>query len=452
MRRFDLIIRGGRVLTPEGERDLDIGVSDGRIEELSPEITADFAEEIVASGLHIFPGLIDAHVHFNEPGRTDWEGFATGTSALAAGGGTCFIEMPLNASPPTLDGPSFDAKRAAAEASSLTDFALWGGLTPDNLEHLDELADRGVVGFKAFMCDSGMADFRYADESTLRRGMQIAARRGLPVAVHAESQKIVSNLSAQIRARGGISWKDYLESRPVRAETEAIEQALSLARETGCSLHIVHVSSSAGVELVRLAREVLQQDVTCETCPHYLLLNEADLLAKGAKAKCSPPLRSRGESERLWKLLEEGAIEFVASDHSPAPASMKSGDNAMDIWGGISGVQSTLLSVHGRDGFPPTRVAAHVAERVARRFKLNRKGRCSVGCDADFAIVDLSGSTTLRTEDLLDRHKFSPYVGRTFRGAIRMTIARGRLIYSEGRIRAGRKARLISPSREPSHD
>jgi allantoinase len=452
MNRFDLIIRGGRALIPEGERVLDIGVVEGRIAELSPSISGQAAEEIGADGLHIFPGLIDPHVHFNEPGRTDWEGFGTGSAALAAGGGTCFIEMPLNASPPTLDGKSFDAKRAAAEVSSLTDFALWGGLTPDNLDDLPELAERGVVGFKAFMCDSGIEDFGRADDVTLRRGMEIAAKLGLLVAVHAESEKITSQLSEEIRSRGGHGWKDYLASRPVRAETEAIERAISLARETGCLLHIVHVSSSAGVEIVQRAREDSHQDVTCETCPHYLLLNESDLMTLGAKAKCSPPLRPKDENAHLWKRLERGEIEFVGSDHSPAPASMKTGEDVMKIWGGISGVQSTLLSMLGREGLPPARVAARTAERVARRFRLNRKGQISIGFDADFALVDLAGSTTLQSQDLLDRHKFSPYVGRTFRGVIRKTIARGRTIFSEGRVRAGLKARLITPWREASHD
>jgi allantoinase len=442
---FDLIIRGGRVLAPEGERGVDIAVAEGRIIELSPDIAGSATEEIDATGLHIFPGLIDAHVHFNEPGRTDWEGFATGSAALAAGGGTCFIEMPLNASPPTLDGRSFDAKRAAAEASSLTDFALWGGLTPDNLDHLEELAERGVVGFKAFMCDSGIADFSRADDRTLRRGMQIAARLGLPVAVHAESQEITSRLAAQIRGRG---WADYLESRPPLAEAEAIGRAILLARETRCSLHIVHVSTAAGVEIVRRAREDFRQDVTCETCPHYLLLNERDLHALGAKAKCAPPLRPCEEIARLWKCLEQGAIHFVASDHSPAPASMKRGDDAMAIWGGIAGVQSTLLSLQGRDGLAPIKIARLVAENVAGRFNLHNKGRIAVGCDADFAILDLAKSTTLKSSDLQDRHKLSPYVGKTFRGVIRRTIARGATIFDGSRTHPDRKARLITPSKE----
>jgi allantoinase len=452
MLQFDLIIRGGRVLTPQGQRVMDIGVRDGRIEGLSPTISGTATEEISAGELHVFPGLIDAHVHFNEPGRTEWEGFASGSAALAAGGGTCFIEMPLNASPPTLDGQSFDAKRAAAEASSLTDFALWGGLTPDNLDHLEELAECGVVGFKAFMCDSGIADFPRADDATLRRGMEIARRVGLPVAVHAESQEITSHLAAEMTSRGKRDWPDYLASRPIRAETEAIARAVSIARETGCSLHIVHVSSSEGVEIVRRTRENPKPHITCETCPHYLLLSEEDLSVLGAKAKCAPPFRSKDENARLWKLIEQGAIDFVASDHSPAPPSMKTGGDVMKIWGGIAGVQSTLLSMLGHEALPPAQVAGLVAERVARRFRLSRKGRIEVGFDADLTLVDLAGSTTLKTTDLFDRHKFSPYVGRTFRGAIRRTIARGSTIFRDGRVYPGKKARLITPAREGVHD
>jgi allantoinase len=451
MPNFDLIIRGGRVLAPEGERGLDIAVSEGRIVEISANITGSATEEINAVGLHVFPGLIDAHVHFNEPGRTDWEGFATGSAALAAGGGTCFIEMPLNASPPTLDGRSFDAKRAAAEASSLTDFALWGGLTPDNLDHLEELAQRGVVGFKAFMCDSGITDFPRVDDLTLRQGMQTAARLGLPVAVHAESQEITSRLAAEIRNRGGHGWADYLESRPPAAEAEAIQRAVTLARQTNCSLHVVHVSTADGVEIVRRAREDSGLEITCETCPHYLLLDERDLKTIGAKAKCAPPLRSCKENGRLWECLEQGTIHFVASDHSPAPAAMKSGDDAMAVWGGIAGAQSTLLALQGRDGLCPNKLSRLTAANVAGRFRLQNKGRIAVGCDADFAILDLGASTTLKSSDLLDRHKLSPYVGRTFRGVVRMTIARGVAIFDGSRTRPGHKARLITPSKGGDH-
>src|SRR3954464_10926814 len=194
----DLIIRNGSVVHSDGVRDEAIAISGGKIVQVAPEIPGDASETIDAKGLHIFPGLIDSHVHFNEPGRTDWEGFQTGSSALAAGGGTCFFDMPLNSSPPVLDGESFDLKRAAGEKSSITDFALWGGLTPGNLDHMEELADRGVVGFKAFMCNSGIDDFARADDLTLYRGMRKAKQLGLPVAVHAESETMTSMLTDEL--------------------------------------------------------------------------------------------------------------------------------------------------------------------------------------------------------------------------------------------------------------
>jgi len=447
MAAMDLVIRNGRVLTPQGEQALEIAVSDGRIVELAPRISGSAKTEIDATGLHVFPGVIDAHVHFNEPGRTEWEGFATGSAALAAGGGTCFFEMPLNASPPTLDAASFHLKKQAAEAHSLTDFALWGGLTPGNPDRMEELADCGVVGFKAFMSSSGIEDFPRADDWTLYRGMEIAAKRCLPVAVHAESEEITSRLTAQIRARGGRGWNDYLQSRPAIAEAEAIQRAIFLAGETGCSLHIVHVSTARGVEIVRRARREWKVDVTCETCPHYLLLSEANLSEIGARAKCAPPLRSPEESRSLWWQLSQGNIDLVASDHSPAPQSMKGGDDAFAIWGGIAGVQTTLVSLLGEGKLPPDSAARLTSANVAKRFKIPNKGQITVGFDADFALVDLKRPHTLKREDLLDRHKLSPYVGRTFAATVRTTIARGRVIFQDGRAIPGEKARLIVPNR-----
>lgn len=440
---YDLIIRGGQVVR-DSVQQADIAIAEGRIVEIAPEIPRDARETIDAAGLHVLPGLIDPHVHFNEPGRTDWEGFASGSAALSAGGGTCFFDMPLNASPPTLDGESFDLKKAAAEASSRTDFALWGGLTPANLDQLEELAERGVIGFKAFMSSSGIDDFGRADDLTLYRGMTIAAKLGLPVAVHAESEEITANLTREIRDKGGRGWRDYLNSRPIVAEVEATQRAITLAAETGCKLHIVHVSNSRSAELVRLARS--HSDVTCETCPHYLSLTDEDLLCIGALAKCAPPLRTSADVEELWQDLVDGKFAFVASDHSPAPASMKTSDDAFAIWGGIAGVQSTLsLLLSGKRQLEISRIAKLTSSQVADRFGIRHKGTLSQGMDADCILLDLDRTYELTREMLLDRHRASPYVGRTMRGVVWRTIVRGETVFCDGKSFGSFRGRLVKP-------
>ena len=306
----DLLIRGD---------GFDVAVEDGRIAAIGPELEGPAREEIDARGLHLLPGAVDAHVHFNEPGRSDWEGWETGTKSAAAGGTTVIVEMPLNAHPPTTTAAAFDAKLAAAQRFAYVDFALWGGIVPGNLDDLDELAARGVVGFKAFMSASGVDDFERADDLTLYEGMQRAAALGLPVAVHAESEAITSGLTGRAVAEGRTGVRDYLASRPIIAELEAIATAITLAEEAGCALHVVHVSSGRGVALVAEAR-ARGVDASCETCPHYLVFDEGDAERLGAIAKCAPPLRPREEIEALWAALADGSLPMVASDHSPSPA------------------------------------------------------------------------------------------------------------------------------------
>jgi allantoinase len=440
---FDLMIRNGNVVTADGVTVTSIGVVEGKIVEIG-DLAGSAKEEIDANGLHIFPGVIDPHVHFNEPGRTDWEGFATGSSALAAGGGSCFFDMPLNSSPPTLDGASFDLKRAAAEASSRTDFALWGGLTPNNLDRLEELAERGVIGLKAFMSSSGIADFERADDATLMKGMEIAARLGLIVAVHAESEEMTSRLTEEIRARNTLAtWDDYLASRPIEAEVEAIDRAIRMAAETGCRLHIVHVSSSAGAHAVKRAANAGIANVTCETCPHYLAMTIYDLEGLGSRAKCAPPLRSPAEVSKLWQDLADGLFAFIGSDHSPAPESMKTGLDPFAIWGGIAGVQSTLAILLSRASVPLPMIAKLLSKGAADRFGIKGKGAISIGFDADLAILDLADSYELTTEMLWDRHKLSPYVGRTFQGVLKRTLVRGQTVFHDGQIVGDFRGRLI---------
>ncbi|MDP9099985.1 MAG: allantoinase AllB [Verrucomicrobiota bacterium] len=431
MSDFDLLVRG----------EQDIGVSEGRIVALGHGLSGSAKLEIEAHRLAIFPGVIDAHVHFNEPGRTDWEGFATGSRAAAAGGTTTVFDMPLNAHPPTTDSESFKLKRAAAEASSVVDFGLWGGLVPGNLDQLEALRDGGSVGLKAFMCNSGIGDFLSVDPATLHAGMKCAAELDLLVAVHAESEVMTSALTGAARAAGKKAVRDYLDSRPVAAELEAIRVAIDLAAETGCRLHIVHVSCGSGVALVAEAR-ARRIDVTCETCPHYLVLTERDMEQLGAVAKCAPPLRSDREQGGLRERLHD--ITTIGSDHSPSPPEMKKRDNFFDVWGGISGCQH-LLSLLLDAEIPPDEIRRLTSGDVASRFRVPAKGAIAVGKDADFTLVDLKAQEVVAAESLHYRHQQSPYVGRTLQSRVRRTFLRGQTIFEDGNFVARPTGRFVRP-------
>ncbi len=441
---LECVIRGGMVVRSTGVERLDIGIEAGQVSQLSPEIPGAARETIDANGLHVFPGVLDAHVHFNDPGRASWEGVPTGSSALVAGGGTCFIDMPLNSSPPTLDADSFDRKLAACAGRARADFALWGGLTPESLDHLEVLAERGVVGFKAFMSSSGIQDFRNCDDQTLYRGMRAAARLGLPVAVHAENDGMTAALSTLARSEGRTSVRDYLASRPIAAEEEAISRAILFASETGCALHVVHTSSARGVELIRQAAKARLCDVTCETCPHYLLLSGDDMERLGGRAKCAPPLRPEAERALLVRELMEGRVDTIGSDHSPSPPEMKQAADFFSVWGGVSGVQATLRALLTLN-VPPQLISRVTSENVARRFRLPGKGGIRVGSDADFALVDLSAAAEVREGELLDRHRLSPYVGRALKGAVRRSVLRGTTVFLDGRVLGAPIGRHLRP-------
>jgi allantoinase len=444
---FDLIIRGASLVTANKVMQADLAIQDEKIAELALEISELGKAELDAKGLFIFPGLIDCHVHFNEPGRTTWEGIATGSAALAAGGGTLFVDMPLNSDPPLLTAKDFAAKLEAAKANSTTDFAFWGGLTPDNLEHLEELAECGVMGFKAFMSNSGIDEFRAVDDLSLYRGMAKAAQLNLPVAVHAESEAITKRLTGDLRTLGRVDIEAYLESRPILAELEAINRALLYAKETGCDLHIVHVSSARGMALIGDAR-MLGAKVSSETCPHYLHFSSDDLLHKGAVAKCAPPLRSENERHALWQSVLRGEVDIISSDHSPSEPELKDRADFFNVWGGIAGVQSTLnvlLSQRQEQGLPLEKIAQMCSSAPASRFSLPHKGYLESGFDADLCLVDLDASFTLEKDALFYKHKYSPYVGQTFRGRVKQTLLRGKTIFKEGRLEP-RPGKFIRPA------
>jgi len=441
-----VIVRGGSVVTPEGVIAADLAVEDGRIVEIARELPGN-GEEIDARGLTVLPGLIDVHVHFNQPGRAEWEGAATGSQALAAGGGATFFDMPLNSSPCTVGPREFDEKRAALEAASVTDFGLWGGLVPGNRGLMADLAARGAIGFKAFMTDSGLPEFPRSDDLTLYEGMCEAARLGLPVAVHAESDELVNGLARRAVAAGRHGIRDYLDSRPVVAEVGAIQRAALLAGEAGAKLHIVHISSGRGVAAALEAR-ARGVDISIETCAHYLYFTEKDMLRLGAVAKCAPPLRDAAERKTLWRSVLRGDVDIVGSDHSPAPSTLKQGANFFRVWGGIAGVQSTLAVL--LELAPVERIAALTAANPARRFGLPRKGSLTVGNDADFTLVDTAAEYTVTRESLFQKHRLSPYLGATFRGQVRRTVVRGETVFVDGKIAGAPKGRLIKPEHAPA--
>jgi allantoinase len=440
--RMDLIVRGATLILPGSLLRADIAVSEGRIVAIAPEIRDSAAEEIDASRLHVLPGIIDSHVHFNEPGRTEWEGIATGSSALAAGGGAAFFDMPLNSLPPVTNAAAVALKRAAAERSARTDFGIWGGLVPGNADQLEPMRDAGVIGFKAFMCNSGVEEFPHADAATLRIGMKRAAALGMLVAVHAEDDSLARLRTVEQHTLGSDA-RTWLRSRPVELELAAIRMAAEIAGETECALHIVHVSSPDGVALARDQRH-RGVDISVETCPHYLLLNEEDVVRLGAPAKCFPALRPEALRLRLWDALREGGIDTIGSDHSPAPPSMKTSADFFGIWGGISGCQHgfELLLSEAIQRRPPgdalPQLSRLLSTNVARRFRVDRaKGRLAVGLDADLTLVDIAGEHVLSNDDLLYRYRQGPYDGRKSRVRIVRTIIRGRTVFSKGRIAPG---------------
>jgi len=444
---YDLLIRSATVLTPEGDRRLDIGVGDGEIAALAPQLGGSAREELDASGMHVLPGGIDAHVHCDEPGRTEWEGFATATAALAAGGMTAFADMPLNSTPATTDVEAFERKALAAASSSRLDFALWGGLVPGNLDELEGMHERGAIGFKAFMSETGMADFRPADDATLLEGMRRAAALDALVAVHAENDALVSAGRARAERAGRRDARSYLDSRPPVVEIEAIARAITFAAEAGCRLHIVHVSTAEGVALVQRARAD-GVDVSWETATHFLALTAEDVIHLGTVAKCAPVMRDEANMHRLWALVGTDERAIVASDHSPCPPELKQTDDFFAAWGGINGCQSTLnvlLEGVGSGRLDLAAACAAVSANVAARLRLPRKGTIAVGQDADLAVVDLDRTWMLSADELRYRHPMSALAGRPMRGAVRRVLSRGRTVIADGQLVEGVRGALLRP-------
>ncbi len=440
--KADLYLKNGLVVTEEATFQGGVVIGQGKIVQLVSGDAAIAAEEVVdLQGKVVLPGLVDDHVHFNEPGREHWEGYRTGSMAAAAGGITTIMEMPLNATPPSIDKAKLLHKREAIQNEPVIDYAHWGGLVDNNLDALDGLHEEGVIAYKAFMSASGV-DFERVNDDVLYAGLLRARESGNLVGVHAENEYVTALLGQQLRDAGRSDRAAWHESRPPSTELEAINRAIYWATVAQGNLHIVHVTIADGIRAAAQAKQA-GAHVTVETCPHYLFFDQDDFIRIGPAAKCAPPIRSRTEVESLWECVLEGLVDTIASDHSPCLWADKAPgmENIWQAWGGISGVQSMLPvmlteGVHKR-GLPLPSLVRMMAANPARIFGLYpQKGTLLPGADADLTIVDLDKEWTLSVDDLFYKNKHSAYVGYSFKGAVERTIVRGATVYQDGQITA----------------
>jgi allantoinase len=432
------------VVTPEGIRPAAIHISDGKITRVAP--WDDASGDVVDHGeLAILPGIVDTHVHLNEPGRTDWEGFATATRAAAVGGVTTLVDMPLNSIPATTTREAFAQKREAARGQCAVDVGFWGGVVPGNQRELAGLVEDGVRGFKCFLVDSGVAEFGFVGESELAPAMQILASLRAPLLVHAELAGPIDAATAALGDADPQRYATYLASRPPAAEEQAIQLITRLCRSTGARTHVVHHSAASALPLLRDARaEGLP--LTAETCPHYLHFT-AETIPDGATPfKCAPPIRDAANREALWAALAEGVLDLVASDHSPCMPHLKDGD-FLAAWGGVAGLQLALPVVwteaHAR-GYTLVDVVRWMCFGPARLAGFTgTKGAIAEGHDADLVAFDDAGATEVTRDAIRHRHAVTPYLGETLRGAIEVTYLRGVKIAERGKPLATERGALL---------
>src|SRR5947207_4116070 len=441
MAAADLVITSSRVVTDDGVGPAAVAITGEKITAVArPGVSVDAHRRLDVGHSVVMAGVVDTHVDVNEPGRTEWEGFETATRAAAAGGVTTIVDMPLNSVPVTTTVTALELKARAAAGHATVDYAFWGGVVPGNTDQLAPLARGGVRGFKCFLVPSGIDEFPPVTEEDLRPAMVPLPGLELPLLVHPQLPgpiaRAAPSLGSDARRYGS-----YLASRPQAAELEAVELMLDLCRETGCPLHIVHVSAADTLERLRRARDA-GLPVTAETCPHYLTFAAEEILDGATAWKCAPPIRERSNRERLWEGLAEGTLDLVASDHSPAPPVLKCLDTGdfVRAWGGVASLEVGLAATWtgARDrGRNVGDLARWCAERPARLAGLTRKGRIAPGCDADLIVFDPDARFTVRPGQLRQRHPVTPYAGMTLAGVVRQTFVRGVCVYKEGDFPSG---------------
>ena len=428
------IIRSRRVVTPSGVRPAAVHFENGKILSVGEWTDVrDGADLTDVQDLVVMPGLVDSHVHVNEPGRTEWEGYETATKAAAAGGVTTIVDMPLNSIPATTTSQAFDEKLAAAEGKCSVDVAFWGGVVPGNVDELAPLVEQGVRGFKCFLIHSGVDEFPHVTASDLRLAMPELARLGTVLLVHAELEEPVQDIATN----DPCEYSTFLRSRPRSMEDAAIALMIGLCRETGARVHIVHHSSSDALGMLRDARSE-GLPITVETCPHYLTFAAEDIAPGKTHFKCCPPVRERENREKLWEAVADGTIDMIVSDHSPCTPELKKQETGdfMDAWGGISALQFSLpvmwTNFRAR-GFELTDLTRLMSESPAKLAGLeNRKGKLAPGYDADIVVWDPNAAFTVNPELVYHRHKLTPYSGQEVYGRVQAVYVRGRLVYDCG--------------------
>lgn len=434
----DLIIRSRRVVLPDAIAPASVHIRDGVIAALGEWSEAPERTPLVDAGeAVVMPGLVDAHVHVNEPGRTEWEGFATATRAAAAGGVTTLVDMPLNSIPPTTTLAGFKEKLAAARGQCQTDVAFWGGVIPGNTRELEPLLNAGVRGFKCFLVHSGVDEFPHVAEANLLEAMPELARLDSVLLVHAELAEPIENAAAELKTDDPKDYQTFLRSRPRASENEAVAMMIRLCRQTGARVHIVHHSSSDALPILRAARaEGLP--LTVETCPHYLTFAAEEIPDGATHFKCCPPVRERENREKLWEALAEGVIDMVVSDHSPCTPNLKLPETGdfLEAWGGIAALQFSLPVIWTqaeKRGFGLRELTRWMSKAPAELAGLDkRKGRLAIGCDADIVVWHPEKEFQIVPEIIHFRHKLTPYSGMNLRGVVESTYVRGEKVYENG--------------------
>jgi allantoinase len=449
----ELVIRGRRVVTENSVAPASVHITRGYISSISIFEDVPSGCDLIEAAPEsiVMPGLVDTHVHVNEPGRTEWEGFETATRAAAAGGVTTIVDMPLNSIPATTTLTGLNEKLTAAEGKLTVDTGFWGGVVPGNTSELEKLWEAGVVGFKCFLIHSGVDEFPNVTQADLREAMPELARLGAPLIVHAEVPGPVEACCQSIGETSSRSYETFLRSRPRAAENEAVALMIKLARETGCRIHIVHHSSADALPALRSAKSY-GLPLTVETCPHYLHFAAEEIPEGATEFKCCPPIRERDNREQLWKALRDGTIDFIVSDHSPCPPEMKLREvgDFMNAWGGISSLQMRLpitWTDASERGFTIEQVAQWLCARPARQVGFDvLKGSIKEGADADIVIWNPDAELRVAPEIIHHRHKLTPYAGEVLRGVVEKTFLRGQIVYDGGEFAGRRGAILLRPN------